>query len=187
MFSSVRSSLIRIVSPGGASTGSRDTRRTVIQESAGLLLYGVMNGCFRLHTSGLEHLPPSGPFVISANYVSDLDAMAQYPSLVSEGWRSPDGRLQRFLPGIGQLLLRTRVPVVPAWIEGAYEALPRGHRVPRLRRIRPTFGATANVEEVRKEGIGRPDKKRIANALRSRVSTLSPERAARSAEQAAYW
>jgi hypothetical protein len=31
--------------------------------------------------------------------------------------------------------------VVPAWIGGAFEALPRGHRVPCFRRIRLTFRA----------------------------------------------
>lgn len=29
------------------------------------------------------------------------------------GWRTPDGRLQRFYPGIGLILLRMHVPVVP--------------------------------------------------------------------------
>src|SRR3546814_20634381 len=41
-----------------------------------------------------------------------------------EGSRSTDGRLQRFKPGIGVLLDRFRVPVVPVVIEGAHEAWP---------------------------------------------------------------
>jgi long-chain acyl-CoA synthetase len=220
----------------------------VLLTAAGLLLYGfnwiVMRGCFRLRTSGLEHLPPSGPFVIIANHVSDLDALAiaaalplsrvrltywagdvvrlfysrlaqtfcravhlfpvdeRYPDAAvatavrvlesgdtqvwfPEGWRSPDGQLQRFLRGIGQLLQRTRAPVVPAWIDGTYEALPRGHHIPRLHRIRLTFGAVVKVEELCKEGTGWTEEERIANALRARVSALSSGRTAKSAEQAA--
>src|SRR5215831_1685899 len=60
-----------------------------------------------------------------------------------EAWRSPDGRLQRFLPGIGQLLLRSGVPAVPAYIGGTFEALPSRNCVKsrwpsaRRRRSRP--------------------------------------------------
>ena len=47
-----------------------------------------------------------------------------------EGWRSPDGRLQQFLPGIGQLLLRSGAPAVPAYIGGTFAALPRDQCFP---------------------------------------------------------
>jgi long-chain acyl-CoA synthetase len=220
----------------------------VLLTAVGLLLYGlnriVVQACFRLRTNGLEHIPASGPLVIVANHLSDLDAMAiaaalplsrvrhtywagdivrlfynrlaqtfcravhlfpvdeRYPDAAvatavrvlesghtqvwfPEGWRSPDGTLQRFLPGIGQLLLRTQAPVIPAWIEGTFEALPRGHRVPRFHCIRLAFGAVAKAEELRKHGIGRTDEERIADALRSRASALSSGQGAGSADQAA--
>jgi hypothetical protein len=41
-----------------------------------------------------------------------------------------DGHLQHFLPGIGKLLLTVPVSVVPLYIEGTFEALPRGRHVP---------------------------------------------------------
>jgi long-chain acyl-CoA synthetase len=103
----------------------------------------------------------------------------------SEGWRSPDGNLQRFLPGIGQLLLRTGAPAVPAWIHGSFEALPRGRRIPRLHRITLTFGPAVAVEVLRKEGIGRTDEERIADALRSRVADLGRECGSAVVEQTA--
>src|SRR5205807_1546904 len=46
----------------------------------GMALYAlnrlVMRGLFRLRVTGAETLPPAGAFVITANHVSDLDAMA---------------------------------------------------------------------------------------------------------------
>lgn len=49
-----------------------------------------------------------------------------------EGSRSPDGRLQPAQPGTGLIVAKTRVPVVPVRIFGAYEALPVGAACPRL-------------------------------------------------------
>jgi long-chain acyl-CoA synthetase len=89
-----------------------------------------------------------------------------------EAWRSPDGRLQRFLPGIGQLLLRSGAPAAPAFIGGAFEAMPRGRRVPRLHRITVVFGPAEPVETLREAGTGRTDEERIADALRRRVAAL---------------
>jgi long-chain acyl-CoA synthetase len=88
-----------------------------------------------------------------------------------EAWRSPDGRLQRFLPGVGQLLLRSGAPAVPAYIEGAFEALPRGRRIPKLHQITAVFGRPETVEVLR-AGAGRTDEERISTALRERVVAL---------------
>jgi long-chain acyl-CoA synthetase len=89
-----------------------------------------------------------------------------------EGWRSPDGRVQRFLPGIGQLMLRTGAPAVPAYIGGAFEALPRNRRIPKFRRISVVFGGPTPAEILRAAGKGRSDEERIADALCQRVIAL---------------
>jgi len=90
-----------------------------------------------------------------------------------EAWRSPDGRLQRFLPGIGQLLLGSKAPAVPAYIGGAFEALPRGRRMPNLRQITVVFGHPEPVDILRAAGAGRTDEERISAALRERLVALS--------------
>jgi long-chain acyl-CoA synthetase len=89
-----------------------------------------------------------------------------------ESWRSPDGRLQRFLPGVGQLLLRSGAPAVPAYIEGAFEALPRGRRIPKLCQITVAFDCPEPVEVLRAAGAGRTAEERISAALRERVAAL---------------
>jgi long-chain acyl-CoA synthetase len=90
-----------------------------------------------------------------------------------EGWRSPDGRLQRFLPGIGEVLLRAKVPAVPVWIGGAFEALPRGSHVPKFRQVTLNFGRPIAPERLISEGAGRTEEERIAEGLRRKVIELA--------------
>jgi 1-acyl-sn-glycerol-3-phosphate acyltransferase len=66
----------------------------------------------------------------------DGEAVVIYP----EGGRSEDGQLRQGKPGIALLLAASGCPVIPALLEGTYEALPPGARWIRLRPIRVTFG-----------------------------------------------
>jgi long-chain acyl-CoA synthetase len=90
-----------------------------------------------------------------------------------EGWRSPDGRLQHFQPGIGQLLLRSSAPAIPVVIGGTFEAWPRSRRLPRLHPVRVTFGDPAPVEALRAAGSGGTDEERVADGLRRRLAAIA--------------
>lgn len=46
--------------------------------------------------------------------------------LYAEGTRSPDGRLGKFLPGVGHLANETRSPVVPIHVRGTHRVMPKG-------------------------------------------------------------
>lgn len=48
--------------------------------------------------------------------------------IYAEGTRSPDGRLQPFLPGVGHLANETRSPVVPVHVRGTHRVMPKGRR-----------------------------------------------------------
>lgn len=52
--------------------------------------------------------------------------------LFPEGTRSPDGHLQPPKPGVGFIVCKTQVPVVPARIFGSFEAFGKGASVPKL-------------------------------------------------------
>ncbi len=60
--------------------------------------------------------------------------------LFPEGTRARDGVLAPFKPGLGRLVAGTRIPVLPCYISGAYEALSPQRRLPRPRRITVTIG-----------------------------------------------
>jgi long-chain acyl-CoA synthetase len=57
-----------------------------------------------------------------------------------EGGRSYDGELMEFKKGVGILALELNLPVVPAYIEGAFDVLPRGKKWPKFREVKITFG-----------------------------------------------
>ena len=73
-----------------------------------------------------------------------------------EGARTPDGKMQPALPGLGFVIAKTLAPVLPMRIFGAHEALPRGGGRLRLRRItivigEPIYFTAADLEPRSKE------------------------------------
>jgi long-chain acyl-CoA synthetase len=87
-----------------------------------------------------------------------------------EGGRSETGRLQAFKPGLGMLLDRFRVPVLPVTIEGAYEALPRHRRFPRLSPIRVTIHPPVDPQSLEEKGQGKDGAERIMSGLQQRMA-----------------
>src|SRR3546814_15604392 len=81
--------------------------------------------------------------------------------------RSSD--LQQFLPGIGTLVERSGASTLPAYIDGAFEAMPRWAKVPRLHPITVRFGA-AQPAEVLRGGSDGGAAEHIHAALRERRS-----------------
>ncbi len=76
------------------------------------------------------------------------EALRQGRSLIfyPEGSRSPTGQMRPFKSTVGLLALAAGVPVVPAHISGAYEALPKGHRWMRQHPVKVRFGAPTSIE-----------------------------------------
>lgn len=71
-----------------------------------------------------------------------------------EGSRSPDGGMYSFKRGSYLLLARSQVPVIPAAVEGCFDAWPRGTRFPRLfgQRCAVAFGEPIPFEELKALG-----------------------------------
>jgi len=89
-----------------------------------------------------------------------------------EGWRSTDGLLRPFLPGIGALMLRAPVPIVPVRIEGTFAAWPAQRRFPRPHTIVVRFGhpiPPERWEALRESGDAAV---RIAAAVKAEVAAL---------------
>ena len=65
-----------------------------------------------------------------------------------EGTRTPDGLVSAFKPGICALVRRGKVPILPAAVDGAYDAWPRTRRLPRLTAMRTCFGPMLTCEQI---------------------------------------
>ncbi len=93
-----------------------------------------------------------------------------------EGTRSLDGKLQPFKPGILSLLIYgQQVPIIPAYIQGAYEVLPKGQNFPRKHPIRIVFGEPLlfEVNKNSRETVDNAGKyKTFLTELENRVAKL---------------
>ena len=96
----------------------------------------------------------------------DVGAMKQSIKLIQSGWalavfpegsRTFDGSLQPAQKGVGLLVKRCRgVPCVPAVIDGAFEALPRGgSKIPKPHPIRVLYGEPADLSQLKADDVRR--------------------------------
>lgn len=100
-------------------------------------------------------------------------------ALIDEGWslvifpeggRSPDGWGQEFRGGAAYLSVRTGVPVVPVYLDGTWEAWPKGRRLPRAGvGVSVTFGTPMAAEPGE-------DARKLAVRLEAAVAALADER-----------
>jgi 1-acyl-sn-glycerol-3-phosphate acyltransferase len=98
-----------------------------------------------------------------------LDSQGHILILFPEGTRTLDGEMARFKPGIGFLIAGTEFPVVPAYLDGAFRAWPKGTWIPRPRKLRLVIGAPKTFREATPS---RDDAIRIADTLREAVLEL---------------
>ena len=109
----------------------------------------------------------SGPLKKALGVLKEGKALGIFP----EGMRSLDGNLQKAKPGIGIIVAKSGVPVIPMYISGTAKALPRGKKIFRPSRIRARIGKPIDIGG--SYGIGEKRKlyefigDRIMNAISS--------------------
>ena len=88
-----------------------------------------------------------------------------------EGTRSLTGTLAEFLPSLGYLAVRSGVGILPAYIAGTYEALPKGAAVPRGRQVGVAFGPFLSIDDLRAltDGLSSQEGWRLIAALTQRI------------------
>lgn len=104
----------------------------------------------------------------SASVLNRKNNLVWFP----EGRRSPTGRLLPFKPGIGLLLNRFSVKVVPVLIQGTDKALPEGNFLKRLHPITVVFGKSIDSRELGRQGKDDEPAERIARTLWERIAEM---------------
>jgi long-chain acyl-CoA synthetase len=89
-----------------------------------------------------------------------------------EGHLVPSDEMLPFLEGIGLVLQRHPVPVVPVYIQGTREAMPIDAALPKRGQITVTFGPPCDPHELAQEGEGDTFATRLVRALQARVIAL---------------
>ncbi|MCA9665494.1 MAG: 1-acyl-sn-glycerol-3-phosphate acyltransferase, partial [Myxococcales bacterium] len=94
-----------------------------------------------------------------------------------EGTRSPDGQLRDFKASIGYLALQARTPILPMYLEGTHDVLPKGARMIKIksREVGAHIGQLLTLDEMQQlsEGLGRAEAYRaVAFATQRMVEAL---------------
>ena len=135
--------------------------------------------------------PVLGPLLPKLNVVpvnqdrADMSALKTVIKLVRagnctivfpEGGRTEDGKLQPAQPGLGLIIAKTLVPVVPMRIFGAYEAYPTGAKFPKLRPITIVVGEPIIFTQADLTGEGRELYQRLSERVMQRIAAIECER-----------
>ncbi len=141
----------------------------------------VMRPMAYLAKSELFDFAPASWFIRKLNAFpvrqgkGDVGAMKEAIRLLQSGWalnvfaegsRTPNGRLMPAQKGAGLMIKRANVPVVPAVIDGAYKAWPRGSTgYPRPHPVRVLYGEPADLSGMKADDIRKWTDDRLAALL----------------------
>jgi 1-acyl-sn-glycerol-3-phosphate acyltransferase len=89
-----------------------------------------------------------------------------------EGSRTPDGNLQPALPGLGLVIAKTRAPVVPMRIFGAFDAWPIGGKLRLSGRITIVVGEPIHFSDADFESRGRDVYAGLSRRVMDAIATL---------------
>ena len=73
-----------------------------------------------------------------------------------EGTRSPSGIMVDFKPSLGYLALTHEIDVLPMYLDGTHDALPKGSVLPKNREIAAHMGPLITYAELKKATEGMP-------------------------------
>ena len=114
-----------------------------------------------------DRLDRSG-FSAAISLIKEAKAVAIYP----EGSRSFDGRMGPGKPGMGVIVAETGCPVLPVYIQGTFEALPRGTVWPRLRPIRMVIGEPIDFSADATRYSGKEFYQYVSRTVMARIAEL---------------
>ena len=97
-------------------------------------------------------------------------------SMFPEGTRTEDGNLQKPLGGIGFIVEKSGCVVVPTYIDGSFEAYPKGAKRIKPSKVSISYGKPISQEEFKALGTGREAYEKYADLIMQRIAELRDER-----------
>jgi long-chain acyl-CoA synthetase len=118
-------------------------------------------------------IDPAGELLSALKISNFILKQGKILTLFPEGERSIDGQVKEFKKGAGILVAEAGVPVVPAYISGAFEAWPRTQKKPKHLPVKITFGKAVSADALKGSAVrGKDLYEGIAEALRQKVLQL---------------
>ena len=103
-----------------------------------------------------------------------LEILKRNESLVifPEGTRSKNKQLKKPRPGVGMLVARSKVPVIPVYIGGTFDAMPRGVKTLKRHKVTVQIGAPVEYESLFNSYRNKDRYHRIAEDIMMKMSEL---------------
>ena len=92
--------------------------------------------------------------------------------IFGEGTRTVDGTLGKAQAGVGLIAYRTTASVVPVFLGGALEVLPKGAKIPKPAKISVSFGRPLDMSLYRKHKGSREIYTSIGEEVMKRIAEL---------------
>ncbi|HEX3697806.1 MAG TPA: AMP-binding protein [Polyangia bacterium] len=123
------------------------------------------------HFTNLVPMERSGSIRRSMDTAQEVLRQGRSMVVFPEGTRSLNGELADFLPSLGYLALRAEVGILPAFIAGTFDALPKGAAIPKARALGVAFGPFLSIERLKEmtEGLSSQEAWRLAAAYVQRI------------------
>ena len=87
-----------------------------------------------------------------------------------EGTRSSTGEMQPMKLGLGFLVMNLRVPIVPAYISGTFQALPKGMRFPKKHPICVRFGVPLEFSHCQNQ-VNKEDRNKLYQEITVQIES----------------
>ncbi|MAE43182.1 1-acyl-sn-glycerol-3-phosphate acyltransferase [Candidatus Woesearchaeota archaeon] len=113
-----------------------------------------------------------GAMKIAIDYLKKGKIILIYP----EGTRSLTGKIQKGKTGIAKLALWAKVPIVPLGIIGTFEILPKGKKIPKMKRATLNFGKPTYFNKYYKKPITKKLLRNITDTIMKEIAKLSNQK-----------
>jgi 1-acyl-sn-glycerol-3-phosphate acyltransferase len=95
--------------------------------------------------------------------------------LFPEGTRSETGELQKGKMGLGFIAHKAKVPIVPFYIHGSYDILPKGSKWPHFSKLRVNIGQPMNFDALYSQKGKDEIYQKISDEVMIRIAALKDE------------
>ncbi len=99
-------------------------------------------------------------------------------ALFPEGTRSSSGEMQEAKGGVGLIISRAKVPVLPVFVEGSYQSMSRHSSFIRPTKIRVYVGKPIQPEELDISVDGKKDYRAVGQMVLQRIADTPPKHSA---------
>ena len=131
---------IAMISALTQALGVRKSRRLHIIGARDYFFEGIFKSWFFSTCMNVVPIERDELSLDGLRRLSSILASGEPILIFPEGTRSMSGEIQEFKAGVGLVAWEQKVPILPVYLKGTYEAMPKGKSLPKRSPIKVVFG-----------------------------------------------